>query len=68
MKLVLEFDLDADIIEVPQYVINNRELLQKRFYKRLYNSQSKHKYWIKMKDNSGKTYTAVRYQYPYNPA
>ena len=61
-KLVLEFDIDADIIEVPQYVINNRELLQKRFCKWLYSSQSKHKYRIKMQDSSGKTYTGVRYR------
>ena len=61
-KLVLELDLDADIIEVPQYVINNRELLQNRFYKWLYSSQSKHKYRIKMQDSSGKTFMGVRYR------
>ena len=28
MKLVLEFDCDADIIEVPQNVIDNKNLLK----------------------------------------
>ena len=30
MKLILEFDFDADVIEVPQCVLENREILQKK--------------------------------------
>ena len=60
MKLVLEFDLDADMIEVPQSVIDQRELLQKRFCKWLYDPQTRHNYWVTMRDSSGKTYTGVR--------
>ena len=44
MKLVLEFDCDADIIEVPQNVIGNKDLLKKHFVKRIFNKQVKHKY------------------------
>lgn len=62
MKLVLEFDLDADMIEVPQSVIDQRELLQKRFCKWLYDPQTRHKYWVTMRDSSGKTYTGVKYR------
>ncbi len=62
MKLVLEFDLDADMIEVPQSVIDQRELLQKRFFKWLYNPQTRHNYWVTMRVSSGKTFTGVRYR------
>jgi len=41
MKLVLEFDCDADIIEVPQNVIDNKNLLKKRFLKWIFNKQVK---------------------------
>ena len=33
MKLILEFDCDADVIEVPQYVLENREALRIKFLK-----------------------------------
>ena len=62
MKLVLEFDCDADIIEVPQNVIDNRDLLKKRFLKWLYSKQVKHKYWITIKDSNGKTFKGVKYR------
>lgn len=62
MKLVLEFDCDADIIEVPQNVIDNRDLLKKRFLKWLYSKQVKHKYWITMQDSNGKAFKGVKYR------
>lgn len=52
MRMILEFDVDADIIDVPQRIIDERELLRRRFLKWLYNKRNKHKYWIQI-DNNG---------------
>lgn len=48
MKMIVEFDVDADIIDVPQYIIEERELIRRRFVKWLYNKGSKHKYWVRV--------------------
>ena len=62
MKLILQFDLDADIIEVPQSVVENRLLLQKRFTKWLYNKQTKHQYLTVYRDNRGNEIRGVKYR------
>lgn len=62
MELILEFDFDADVIEVPQYVLENREILQKRFLKWLYGKQTRHKYWVILRDSNGRKYRDVRYR------
>lgn len=36
MKMVVEFDISADIIDVPEWVILEREALRRRFLKWLY--------------------------------
>ena len=53
MRLLVEFDVDADIIDVPQSVIDNREILRRRFLKWLYDRGTKHKYWTKAGDTMG---------------
>ena len=45
MLLFVEFDINADIIDVPQSVIDDREKLSQRFLKWLYDNNTKHKYW-----------------------
>ena len=45
MLLFVEFDINADIINVPQSVIDDRENLSRRFLKWLYDKNTKHKYW-----------------------
>lgn len=62
MKLILEFDFDADVIEVPQYVLENKEILRKRFLKWLYSKQTRHKYWVILRDSNGRKYRGVRYR------
>ena len=52
MLLFVEFDVSADIIDVPQSVIDNRDVLRRRFLKWLYDKSIKHKYWITFKDGS----------------
>ena len=62
MKLVIEFDLDADLIDVPQKVIDNREALRKQFLKWLYNKETKHKYWNTIIDSSGNKRVCLCYR------
>lgn len=62
MKLVVEFDRDADIIEVPESVVENREVLKKRFWKWISNKSIKHKYWTTFKDSYGRELQGLRYR------
>lgn len=33
MKMIVEFDIGADLIEVPEWVVRDRELLRRQFLK-----------------------------------
>ena len=46
MKMMIEFDVNADIIEVPAFIIDDRELYRSRFLKWLYDKSVHHKYWV----------------------
>ena len=50
MKLIVEFDIDADLIDVPESVIVQREALRRRFLKWLYDPGVKHRWRVKGKD------------------
>ena len=52
MQMLVEFDINADIIDVPQSVIEDREVLSRRFLKWIYDKSNKHKYWHTFKDDS----------------
>ena len=45
MLLFVEFDISADIIDVPQSVIDDRKNLSRQFLKWLYDKNTRHKYW-----------------------
>ena len=62
MKMIVEFDIGADIIDVPQSVIDNRENLRTHFLKWLYDKNTKYKYWVEMKDSTGKKMRGVCYR------
>lgn len=62
MKLLIEFDCDADIIEVPQFVVDDREVLKRRFWKWISNKSIKHKYWVEVRDDRGRYYYGLRYR------
>lgn len=62
MKLILEFDVDADIIEVPQYIVDNRDVIRRRFLKWIYNKHVNQKYQVIITDTTGKKITGVRYR------
>ena len=52
MRMLVQFDIDADIIDVPQSVIDNKDHLRSRFLKWLYDKSVKHNYWYTFKDGS----------------
>lgn len=62
MLMKVHFDCDADIIDVPQDVVQNCDLYRKRFLKWLYNKSIKHKYWVRQFDGQGNEFWGVRYR------
>lgn len=52
MKLLIEFDTSADIVEVPQFVIDQKDSLRRKFLNWLYDKNSRHKYRIQAADGS----------------
>lgn len=62
MKMAIQFDLDADIVEVPEFVVVNRELMKRHFWKWLNNKSTKHKYWAMSTDCRGKKSIWLRYR------
>lgn len=62
MKLLVEFDVDADLIEVPEQIVAERELYRKRFWKWLSNRSIRHKYWVEGHDSDGNTFTRLQYR------
>ena len=46
MRLFVKFDINADIIDVPRFVIDNRKELQLQFLDWLYDTSNLHPYWV----------------------
>ena len=53
MLLFVEFDINADIIDVPQSVIDNRENLSRCFLKWLFSPEVKPKYTVTFHGHRG---------------
>ena len=62
MLMLVEFDLDADIIDVPQHVIDYRNRYRNQFYKWLSDPSVKHKYWRKVPKKDGGFYMGLCYR------
>ena len=56
MLLFVEFDVSADIIDVPESVIQNKDRLHREFLKWLTNKHNKHKYWVTHQGCRGLSY------------
>ena len=52
MRLLLQFDIDADIIDVPPIVIDKKDILYNQFFSWLYDQHNNHKYWVNPKKKS----------------
>ena len=44
MQMIVEFDISADLIEVPQWVVRDREKLRRQFLKWLTGLEGSHRY------------------------
>ncbi len=53
MLLVIRFDMDADIVDVPQVVIQNMDEYYQEFYAWLENPENRHSYWHDNSANGG---------------
>jgi len=53
MKMLIEFDVDADIIDVPESVIAHKDSLRSKFWRWLSDKSIKHKYWKKVQCSDG---------------
>lgn len=62
MKMLVEFDVDADIIDVPQYVIDDRQHYRKQFLEWLYDPSVKHKYRRTWKCADGRQFVGMCYR------
>lgn len=62
MQLMIKFDIDADIIEVPQVIVEQKDVLRKKFLKWLYNKHNHHRYWTLFTDSSGKQFVGLQYR------
>ena len=56
MRMIVEFDVDADMIDVPQHVIDHLEALRTEFLRWLYDRKNPHRYWVKMGSVQGVCY------------
>jgi len=45
MRLVVQFDIDADIIEVPEEIISKIDFYREEFLKWLFDKNNNHNYW-----------------------
>lgn len=44
MEMIVEFDISADLIRVPEWVVRDREVLRRRFFKWLYGEEGSRRY------------------------
>ena len=61
MKLLIEFDVYSDIVDVPEFVIKDIQKYRNKFLDWLYNPKIKHKYWRIGRDASGRRFKGVCY-------
>lgn len=61
MKLYLELDVYAQIIDVPPRIIEKKDYFRNKFLNWLYNPEVKHNYRVKAVDSSGNPFVGMQY-------
>ena len=61
MKLYVEVDGTAEVIEVPEHIVVKRDYYKNKFLDWLYNPSIKHKYRVTDYDASGKKFVGMCY-------
>ncbi len=59
MKLLVKFDIDGDILDVPQEVIDHRDSYRSRFSKWIHDPKVNHGYWREFQDKNGQKITGL---------
>ncbi len=62
MKVIVEFDTDCDIIQVPDVLVPQLDTLRQKFLHWLYDPGIQHKYWKVFRDPSGQKITGISYR------
>ena len=62
MRLVVQFDLDADIIDVPSFVIDRKDVFRKKFLRWLYGPFNCHRFLRRTVDIAGVEHAGMFYR------
>ena len=62
MKLIVQFDIDADIINVPEFIIEQKEKFKDLFLDWIYNENVNHNYWVEFTDSNGNMQRGLQYR------
>lgn len=61
MELIVEFDLNADLVSVPESVVENIDVIRQRFLRWAYSPEGKKKLTKKMKGSDGQRFACICY-------
>ncbi len=61
MELIVEFDLNADLVSVPERVVKNIDVIRQRFLRWVYSPEGKKKLTKKMESPDGQRFACVCY-------
>ncbi len=61
MELIVEFDLNADLVSVPESVVENIEVIRQRFLRWVYSPEGQKKLTKKMVGSDGQSFACVCY-------
>lgn len=61
MELIVEFDLNADLVSVPERVVENIDVIRQRFLRWVYSPEGKKKLTKKMEGSDGQSFACVCY-------
>ncbi len=61
MELIVEFDLNADLVSVPERVVENIDVIRQRFLRWVYSPEGKKKLTKKMASPDGQRFACVCY-------
>ena len=61
MELIVEFDLNADLLSVPESVVENIEVIRQRFLRWVYSPEGQKKLTKRMVGSDGQSFACVCY-------
>ncbi len=61
MELIVEFDLNADLVSVPESVVENIDVIRQRFLRWVYSPEGQKKLTKRMVGSDGQSFVCVCY-------